>query len=76
MNTQDNIARMLAAPNELPNWLTTEQVAKMLGLSVSALEKWRRDGRGPAFRRLSRRCVRYDARVVSEWMESRGAAPR
>jgi predicted DNA-binding transcriptional regulator AlpA len=70
MNTQDNIARMLAAPNELPNWLTTEQVAKMLGLSVSALEKWRRDGRGPAFRRLSRRCVRYDAKIVVAWLAS------
>lgn len=75
MTTDRDIARLMAATDQLPNWLTTEQVAKMIGLSVSALEKWRRQGRGPAFKRVSRRCVRYDAKVVAEWMELGGKAP-
>jgi hypothetical protein len=32
--------------------------ADVLGVSVAALRRWRREGRGPAFIRLER-CVRY-----------------
>lgn len=70
MNMEKMLADMMAAQDNMPTWLTTEQVAKMIGLSVSALEKWRRQGKGPAFKRLSRRCVRYDPKVVLAWIES------
>lgn len=42
-----------------PEWLTAEEAADHLNVSVSALEKWRRQGRGPPFYRLSKRMIRY-----------------
>ena len=49
--------------------LTTKETAKAMALSVRALEDMRRDGKGPAYVRLSARCIRYPRRLVSEYLE-------
>ncbi|NMN01327.1 hypothetical protein G1C96_1916 [Bifidobacterium sp. DSM 109958] len=53
-----------------PGMLTNAQTAARLGVSVKYLNNMRYSGRGPAFIRLSRRCVVYDAGVVNAWIEA------
>lgn len=45
-------------------WITPREAAKALGVSLSCLRKWRGQGKGPAWRRLSYRTIRYDARTL------------
>lgn len=42
-----------------------------LNLSVKTLQKFRQDGRGPRFVRISRRCVRYRTADLASWAESK-----
>lgn len=49
-------------------WLTEKQVASMLSLSVSSLQKMRSRGDGPKFSKKGR-AVRYNRDDVREWME-------
>ena len=51
-------------------FLTTEQAARYLGLSRQALEKMRRQGRGPRYRKHGR-YVRYHIADLDAWSESR-----
>lgn len=51
----------------LPQMLDETQVARVLAVSVAALRRWRREGRGPQFTRLER-CVRYDVRAVERFL--------
>ena len=60
--------------------LTEVEVSKILKVSVWALRRWRRERRGPAFVKFSRRALRYPARGVSAFIEASGemtaCAPR
>ena len=47
----------------LPQMLSEKQAARILAVSIAALRRWRREGRGPIFTRLER-CVRYDLRSI------------
>lgn len=47
--------------------LRTEQLAEMLGLTPRTLERWRRDGLGPAVLTLGR-SVRYRLSDVNFWL--------
>lgn len=49
-------------------FLTTEQAAQYLGLSRQALEKMRRQGRGPRYRKHGR-YVRYHIADLDTWSE-------
>jgi excisionase family DNA binding protein len=51
------------------NHLTVQQAADYLGLSVSALNKWRVEGKGPAYRKLGKR-VFYPADDLRTWAEA------
>lgn len=51
-------------------FLTTEHAARYLGLSRQALEKMRRQGRGPRYRKHGR-YVRYHIADLDRWSESR-----
>jgi len=51
----------------LPQMLDETEVARVLAVSVAALRRWRREGRGPRFARLER-CVRYDPRAVERFL--------
>jgi hypothetical protein len=48
----------LEAPASLPEYLTTQEVAALLGLSVKGLEGMRGKGTGPAFVKIGGR-IRY-----------------
>ena len=47
--------------------LTESETAHRLGVSVSGLRKWRREGTGPPFIRMGR-LVRYSALDIEAWL--------
>ena len=49
--------------------LTEKQVARLLGVSVAAVRKWRLQQRGPLYRKLGS-SVRYKSEDVSAWVDS------
>jgi predicted DNA-binding transcriptional regulator AlpA len=51
------------------NLLTEEQVAKHLHVSLAALRRWRLEGRGPKFIKVSA-LVRYRPEELEEWLAS------
>jgi hypothetical protein len=51
----------------LPQMLSEKQAARILAVSIAALRRWRREGRGPQFTRLER-CVRYSVRSIECWL--------
>jgi hypothetical protein len=56
---------------EPPVYLTPEAAAAILGVSVHTLEDWRWKRKGPPWIRISRSCVRYDQKVLQDWLASR-----
>lgn len=50
--------------------LTEGEVSEILRVSVWALRRWRRERRGPAFVKFSRRALRYPARDVSDFVHA------
>lgn len=57
--------------------LTTEQVAADYNFRAGTLGRWRRDGKGPAFRTIEGKLVRYQRADVEAWLNAQpaGAAP-
>lgn len=51
-----------------PQLLCERKTSRMLGVSIAALRRWRREGRGPQFTRLER-CVRYDLRAIERFLK-------
>ena len=51
------------------NLLTEEEVAKHLKVSLAALRRWRLEGRGPRFLKVSA-LVRYRPEELEEWLLS------
>ena len=49
--------------------LTESGTAERLGISISGLRKWRRDGSGPRYIRLGR-LIRYLGTDVQEWLRA------
>lgn len=49
--------------------LKPAEAARILRISVSTLERWRRTGRGPAYLCLSNRMFRYRQEDVKEWAD-------
>src|SRR5438445_9837954 len=55
---------------ELGCLMRPEEVARILGISESTLAKWRCAKTGPPYLRIGGQ-VRYDARLLEQWLESR-----
>ncbi len=68
----DDLRDFITRGQNGPRWLTTVEVALLLGVRPQTLEKWRSQGKGPPFRKASRRVVRYDQTAVADWMASIG----
>jgi excisionase family DNA binding protein len=68
----DAIDRAAEAKKGSP-FLTTKQAAHYVGLSYETLEKMRRKGRGPHFRRHGR-YVRYHIDDLEAWSETNGGS--
>lgn len=63
-----------------PDWInyrvyTTRQAADFLGLSIRALERWRKVGIGPEYIKVSPTCIRYEVSKIHEWMKKRSIKP-
>ena len=48
-------------------FLTTAEVSRRLGISVSSLERMRRAGEGPPFVRMGSRRIMYNADFLAGW---------
>ena len=55
--------------SNMESLLNETLAAKFLGLSTRTLQKWRVEGSGPAFVRISRRAIRYRPSDLQEWVE-------
>lgn len=53
--------------------LKPTETASALNVSERTLEKWRYEGGGPPYVRLSRRCVRYRLADLKSYIENRVA---
>ena len=51
----------------LPQLLNEHQAGRVLGVSVAALRRWRREHRGPEFVHCER-CARYDTRAIERFL--------
>ena len=47
--------------------VSEKQAARILAVSIAALRRWRREGRGPEFAHLER-CIRYDLRSLESFV--------
>lgn len=67
---RDFVGQLPVLPD--PDTLLSEaQSAEFLGGTPRALQAWRQRGGGPAFIRISSRCVRYRRRDLITWAEAR-----
>ncbi|MEV0675971.1 helix-turn-helix domain-containing protein [Actinosynnema sp. NPDC050436] len=59
-------------------WLSTDQLAALLGVDPSTLRRWRtaRPVQGPPFVQLTSRVTLYSANDVEDWLASRRIDPR
>ena len=56
-------------PMNHQHWLRPPEVAEILCVSPATLHRWRKEGYGPAWSRLSPRIVRYEISEVDAWEE-------
>jgi hypothetical protein len=59
------------APSAAPGLLQAADVARRLGVTVKALERWRGRGDGPRFVRLTRKTIRYRVEDVQAFVAER-----
>ena len=51
--------------------LDESRAAQLVGVNVRTMQQWRRLGNGPRYISISRRCVRYSKRLITEWIAAR-----
>ena len=49
--------------------LNEKEAAALLGVSVALVRKWRRLGKGPIYRKLGERAVRYASADLDDWLK-------
>ena len=54
-----------------PLLLTETEAAKIIGFSPRTLQRWRIDGNGPKFLRISPRAIRYLREDLDSWIGER-----
>lgn len=57
---------------EWPEWMSEETAARYMDTSQSTLNYWRAHGKGPAFKRVGQRMVRYRKQDLDDWLEAQG----
>jgi excisionase family DNA binding protein len=62
-----------AKPDAVAEVYSPAELADLLRVSVSLLERWRAAGDGPRFVRLGRRVLRYRKADVDAWLLERAA---
>ena len=51
-------------------WVTIQQVMEELGVARSTIDKWRRDGKFPKFRKYPNGSLRVEHAAVEAWRDS------
>jgi len=64
------------ALTDRPAVLNARDTATYLGISISTLKAWRRDGAGPPHTMLGARMVGYRVDLLDAWLAARTADPR
>jgi predicted DNA-binding transcriptional regulator AlpA len=57
-------------PNTIEELLTERDVARITGLSVASIRRWRLLRRGPKYLKISA-AVRYRPQDIAQWLETR-----
>jgi len=60
----------LSQAQKLETLLTEHEVARITGMSVAAIRRWRLLNSGPPYIKLNH-SVRYDPRALRDWLASR-----
>jgi predicted DNA-binding transcriptional regulator AlpA len=60
----------MATPNTLEELLTEHDVARITGLSVASVRRWRLLSQGPKYLKIGA-AVRYKPEDIAAWLESR-----
>ncbi|WBU54162.1 AlpA family transcriptional regulator [Paracoccus sp. SCSIO 75233] len=55
---------------EWPEWQCPRTAAKYLDSTPDTLADWRFKGKGPTFKRVGKRMVRYRKADLDDWMEA------
>ena len=50
-------------------FLSEQQAAQYLRVSVKSLQRWRFDHKGPAYAKLTNKLIRYHQADLDEWMD-------
>jgi len=70
MNSSQTCARESAAKQGRQSLLNEHSVARIIGLSVASVRRWRLLRQGPKYLKIGA-AVRYNPEDVSAWLESR-----
>ena len=62
---------MKTTPSPLGTLLDERHVARMTGMSLASVRRWRRRGQGPKWIRVGIAAIRYRAEDVAAFLESR-----
>jgi predicted DNA-binding transcriptional regulator AlpA len=57
------------AASARPRLLTSAEVGEWIGVTPAALSAMRFKGRGPRYRKLGSRTIRYDENDVQDWID-------
>ena len=64
------------AKDNRTRWQVTQEVADSLGYKRKTIHKWTREGKLMASFHLNSRSLRWDAKVVAEWLRRRCAVEK
>jgi predicted DNA-binding transcriptional regulator AlpA len=55
---------------DLMRYLSEHEVSELTGISIKTLQRWRLAGKGPKFRKLGGRSVRYLVSDIEAWLQA------
>lgn len=63
-----NPAANSVAPTTLSPWMDTEEAARYMGCKPGSLKRWRCEGKGPRFRVVNRKLIRYHVQDLDTYI--------
>lgn len=64
-------------PHRMPNtpFVTPKMLAAFLNVSVKTTDRWRSEGNGPAFHKITNKRIRYYLPDVDAWLAEKKSSP-